>query len=173
MPIVQQLKELQGKINVLGSYSGNWRPQLSLDATQNLYLCAAWRGPGGRGGYSRSYFIWCQHFSFYPGVWFGDTRGWIWHFHIDLVFTIPLSLATPGPSWRLHPSQYYKLASPSPASHSALWLLAQINLMMSLKIEETLCWSFAVLTTLISLWDLDIEHSFTELQKLRSLHIEY
>ena len=99
-------------------------------------------------------------------------RGWIWHFHIDLVFTIPLSLATPGPSWRLHPSQYYKLASPSPASHSALWLLAQINLMMSLKIEETLCWSFAVLTS-ISLWDLDIEHSFTELQKLRSLHIEY
>ena len=100
-------------------------------------------------------------------------RGWIWHFHIDLVFTIPLSLATPGPRWRLHPSQYYKLASPSPAPHSALWLLAQINLMMSLKIEETLCWSFAVLTTLISLWDLDIEHSFTELQKLRSLHIEY
>ena len=99
-------------------------------------------------------------------------RGWIWHFHIDLVFTIPLSLATPGPRWRLHPSQYYKLASPSPASHSALWLLAQINLMMSLKIEETLCWSFAVLTS-ISLWDLDIEHSFTELQKLRSLHIEY
>ena len=42
-------------------------------------------------------------------------RGWIWHFHIDLVFTIPLSLATPGPRWRLHPSQYYKLASPSPA----------------------------------------------------------
>ena len=99
-------------------------------------------------------------------------RGWIWHFHIDLVFTIPPSLATPGPSWRLHPSQYYKLASPSPASHSALWLLTQINLMMSLKIEETLCWSFAVLTS-ISLWDLDIEHSFTELQKLRSLHIEY
>ena len=99
-------------------------------------------------------------------------RGWIWHFHIDLVFTIPLSLATPGPRWRLHPSQYYKLASPSPASHSALWLLTQINLMMSLKIEETLCWSFAVLTS-ISLWDLDIEHSFTELQKLRSLHIEY
>ena len=99
-------------------------------------------------------------------------RGWIWHFHIDLVFTIPLSLATPGPSWRLHPSQYYKLASPSPAPHSALWLLAQINLMMSLKIEETLCWSFAVLT-FISLWNLDIEHSFTELQKLRSLHIEY
>ena len=55
MPIVQQLKELQGKINVRGSYSGNWGP--SLDATQNLYLCAAWRGPGGRGGYSRSYFI--------------------------------------------------------------------------------------------------------------------
>ena len=99
-------------------------------------------------------------------------RGWIWHFHIDLVFTIPLSLATPGPRWRLHPSQYYKLASPSPASHSALWLLAQINLMMSLKIEETLCWSFAVLTS-ISLWDLDIEHSFTELQKLRSLNIGY
>ena len=99
-------------------------------------------------------------------------RGWIWHFHIDLVFTIPLSLATPGPSWRLHPSQYYKLASPSPPRHSALWLLTQINLMMSLKIEETLCWSFAVLTS-ISLWDLDIEHSFTELQKLRSLHIEY
>ena len=145
----------------------------SLHATQNLYLCAAWRGPGGRGGYSRSYFIWCQHFSFYPGVWFDDTTRMNLTFsHRSGIYHPSLSLATPGPSWRLHPSQYYKLASPSPASHSALWLLAQINLMMSLKIEETLCWSFAVLTS-ISLWDLDIEHSFTELQKLRSLHIEY
>ena len=157
MPIVQQLKELQGKINVLGSYSGNCRPQPRHYS--ELVLCAAWRG------YSRSYFIWCQHFSFYPGVWFGDTK------RMNLTFShrsgiYHPSIATPEPRWRRqHPSQYYKLASPSPALGT---LTAHTNKSYDVPenrgdlVQDTS--SFAVLTS-ISLWDLDIEQWATKTKK--------
>ena len=59
---------------------------LSLDTTQNLYLCVR---PGvviqGHISFDANISL------FTPESDLVTRRGWIWHFHIDLVFTIPLS----------------------------------------------------------------------------------
>ena len=140
---------------------------LSLDTTQNLYLCVR---PGvviqGHISFDANISL------FTPESDLVTRRGWIWHFHIDLVFTIASLSLSPrqsraGGNTRVNIINWPLLPPHSDCSHAHTNKSYDVPENRGDLVQDTS--SFAVLTS-ISLWDLDIEQSFNELQKLKSLH---